>query len=210
MPASSSAMPRRDDTPVDPSVDASVDASVDVSVNSDSPLHERVRRLHGDVHESLESQFGATVDDLHQLRRLLGDATTKLSQAFQLMVNRSRDEGAIAARLLAEHDTPASREMHALTTEISRGATLVVQSLQFEDMASQLLQHVDRRVAWLEAFARDASLLRTAVQGESVGMSSDEFQVVEDRIAELRTNVGQWDRKIVQQQSLDEGDIELF
>lgn len=173
-------------------------------------LEARLTALHGSVHESLESQFGSTVADLLQLRNILGDATTKLSQAFQMMVHQARDQGEIAQRLLDERDSPAAREMQSLAKEISRGANLVVQSLQFEDMANQLLQHLDRRITWLESFARDASLLRTAVHDQVIGMSHQEFLEVEERISQLRNQRHDWDRKVVQQQSLEEGDIELF
>ncbi len=173
-------------------------------------ISERLASLHLAVAESLESQFGSTLFDLQQLRNMLGDATGKLSQAFQLMVKQARDQGQLAGRLRAETDAPIAIEIEELAGEISKGAMLVVQSLQFEDMATQLLAHVDKRIGWLGQFARDASLLRTAVREDMVGMTYEEFLSVEERLAELRVQLGQWDRKVVQQQSLDEGDIELF
>lgn len=173
-------------------------------------IRERLSVLHLSVAESLESQFGSTLFDLQQLRNMLGDATGKLSQAFQLMVRQAREQGELAGRLRAETDAPIARDIEELAGEISKGAMLVVQSLQFEDMANQLLQHVDKRIDWLGNFARDASLLRTAVREDMVGMTYAEFLAVEERLAELRMQLGQWDRKVVQQQSLDEGDIELF
>jgi hypothetical protein len=166
--------------------------------------------LHLAVAESLESQFGSTLFDLQQLRNMLGDATGKLSQAFQLMVQRqAREQGELAGRL-RPRPTPLSRADRGTGRRDLQGAMLVVQSLQFEDMANQLLQHVDKRIDWLGNFARDASLLRTAVREDMVGMTYAEFLAVEERLAELRMQLGQWDRKVVQQQSLDEGDIELF
>ncbi|MBK8058354.1 MAG: hypothetical protein IPK33_10910 [Gemmatimonadetes bacterium] len=131
-------------------------------------IRERLSVLHLAVAESLESQFGSTLFDLQQLRNMLGDATGKLSQAFQLMVRQAREQGELAGRLRAETDAPIAREIEELAGEISKGAMLVVQSLQFEDMANQLLQHVDKRIDWLGNFARDASLLRTAVREDMV------------------------------------------
>lgn len=170
----------------------------------------RLTELQGAVLSSLDLQFTSTLHDLQQLRSLLGDATGKLSQAFQLMVRQAREQGVLAAQLKAESDAPAAAEIHALAGEISRGAVLVVQSLQFEDMANQLLQHVDKRLAWLDELSRDASVLRAGVKGDVVGMSFAEFMQVESRIAELNSRATQWDRKPVHQQSLDEGEIELF
>jgi hypothetical protein len=188
----------------------SSDRSVPLNTLSHDEIRLRLSQLQSSVHESLESQFGSTLYDLQQLRSLLGDATSKLSLAFQLMVRQARDQGELAAKLREQTDAPAAIEIQALAGEIGRGAMLVVQSLQFEDMANQLLQHVDKRIAWLDEFSRDASLLRTAVKDEIVGMTYDEFVDVEERLGNLRARLGTWDRKVVQQQSLDEGDIELF
>ena len=188
----------------------STDHTSSTALLSPGEIRDRLSHLHADVLESLDGQFGQTIGDLQQLRGLLGDATGKLSQAFQLMVRQAQMQRELSHRLLEESDAPAARDIHELAGEISRGAMLVVQSLQFEDMANQLLQHVDKRIAWLDNFARDASLLKTAVRDDMVGMSYPEFLAVEERLAELRMQLGQWDRKVVQQQSLDEGDIELF
>jgi hypothetical protein len=177
---------------------------------AEADIQARLAQLQGTVHSSLEVQFSSTLHDLQQLRSLLGDATGKLSQAFQLMVRQAREQGTLSDQLQRETDAPAAAAIHALAGEISRGAMLVVQSLQFEDMANQLLQHVDKRLAWLDEFSRDASLLRTGVKGDLVGMTFAEFQAVEGRISQLNSRLGEWDRKVVQQQSLDEGDIELF
>jgi hypothetical protein len=173
-------------------------------------MSERLAQLHGEVHASFEVPFTSTLRDLQQLRSLLMDATGKLSRAFQLVVRQAREQGVLAARLQEETDAPSATAINDLAREISRGAGLVVQSLQFEDMATQLPQHVDKRLAWLDEFSRDASVLRADVQGDVVGMTFPEFLDVSGRIADLNARVGTWDRKPVQQQSLDEGDIELF
>ena len=188
----------------------STDLSAPTELLSPEQIRERLSQLHSAVLESLDGQFGQSIGDLQQLRGLLGDATGKLSQAFQLMVRQAQLQREMSHRLIAEHDSQAARDIHELAGEISKGAMLVVQSLQFEDMANQLLQHVDKRIAWLDKFARDASLLSTAVRDDMVGMTYAEFLSVEERLAEQRMQLGQWDRKVVQQQSLDEGDIELF
>lgn len=173
-------------------------------------MSERLSQLQEEVLASLDLQFTAALHDLQQLRSLLVDATGKLSQAFQLMVRQAREQSVLAAQLRRETDAPSAATIHELAGEISRGAGLVVQSLQFEDMANQLLQHVDKRLSWLDALSRDASVLRAGIKGDVIGISFTEFADVEGRIAALNSRVGEWDRKVVMQQSLDEGDIELF
>ncbi|MGQ0646684.1 MAG: hypothetical protein ACT4P7_03875 [Gemmatimonadaceae bacterium] len=172
-------------------------------------LRERADVLHREVHDVLQEEFAATLRDLQQLRSLLGDATGKLSQAFHTMLGQARAQSRAVQGLGTATGTDAARDVRALAEEITRGSMLVVQSLQFEDMASQLLAHVDRRLVWLETFARHAAPLHSAVANDIVGLTHGEFTDVERRLAAHRAE-RMVNRQAVQQASLDEGDIELF
>jgi len=168
----------------------------------------RALLLHGDVQGALQEGFAATLSDLQQLRAILGDATGKLSLAFQAMLRQAHDQQAAANRLHDAHDPAAVREIQSLAGDIAGGSRLVVQGLQFEDMAAQLLQHVDRRLEWLADFAKDAAPLQTAARGDIIGLTDAEFAAVEARLADHQSRVHR--HKAVQQDSLDEGDVELF
>ncbi|MFN8572022.1 MAG: hypothetical protein U0132_08200 [Gemmatimonadaceae bacterium] len=176
---------------------------------ADEELRARVQALHDNVHDALESQFSEAFSDLVQLRSILGDATGKLSQAFGTMVRQAREQERQAKELQQQVGVDAAAGVVKLAGEITSGAMLVVQALQFEDMANQLLQHVDKKIAWLQNFATDASILRASVINDVVGMSMADFAVIEGRVQALREQL-QSSRKAVQQESLDEGEIELF
>ncbi|MBL8958928.1 MAG: hypothetical protein JNJ98_03675 [Gemmatimonadetes bacterium] len=173
-------------------------------------LRARALALHQNVQGALQEQFHESLQDLQQLRSLLGDATGKLSAAFQTMIHQAKAQRAAADALEQVAGVDAVREVKELAEEITRGSLMVVQSLQFEDMATQLLTHVDRRLSWLEAYAREAAPLHTAVSGEVVGITRVDFAAVEQRLADRQQEKAAWSRKAVQQESLDEGDIELF
>ncbi|MFN8581671.1 MAG: hypothetical protein U0163_11935 [Gemmatimonadaceae bacterium] len=176
---------------------------------ADEALRARLQQLHDSVNESLETQFAEAFSDLVQLRSILGDATAKLSQAFGTMVHQAREQERMARELQQTGSAETVSNMVTLAGEISRDATLVVQALQFEDMANQLLQHVDKKIGWLKSFATDASILRASVINEVIGISAHEFSDIEDRVNVLRKQLHE-SRKVVLQESLDEGDIELF
>lgn len=173
-------------------------------------LRARALALHQSVQEALQQEFRESLQDLGQLRAILGDATGKLSAAFQTMIHQAKAQRAAATTLEGVVGPDAVREVKDLAEEITRGSLMVVQSLQFEDMATQLLAHVDRRLTWLESYARIASPLQTAVSGEVVGITRADFVAVEERLAACEDARAAWSRKAVQQESLDEGDIELF
>lgn len=179
-------------------------------VTSPEVLLQRAQNLHQEVQAALQDGFGETLTDLQQLRSLLGDATAKLSAAFQTMIHQARSQQVAAARLEASVGADSAREIRQLAEEITRGSLLVVQSLQFEDMANQLLQHVDKRLAWLEQFAREAAPLHSAASLGVVGLTPEDFAAVESSLARQREDRRGWRHKAVQQESLDEGDVELF
>ncbi len=173
-------------------------------------LRLRAQRLHQEVQGTLQDGFADALADLHQLRSLLGDATGKLSVAFQTMIHQARSQQSAADRIESVSGSDAVREVRQLAEDITRGSLMVVQSLQFEDMATQLLQHVDKRLLWLEAYAKDAAPLHSRVIGGVVGLSPEDFSGVESSLARRREELLGWRHKAVQQESLDEGDVELF
>lgn len=180
------------------------------SVIDTDDLRARARVLHQSVQGALQQEFHESLQDLQQLRNILGDATSKLSAAFQTMIHQAKAQRTAATSLEAVAGSEAVREVKELAEEITRGSLMVVQSLQFEDMATQLLAHVDRRLTWLETYAREASPLQTAVSGEVVGITRSDFAAVEERLAACLDSRAAWSQKAVRQESLDEGDIELF
>ncbi len=184
-------------------------SSTTPSLHSDD-LRSRALALHQSVQGSLQENFSESLQDLQQLRGLLGDATAKLSVAFQTMIHQAKAQRVAALHLEVSVGSEAVREVKDLAEEITRGSQMVVQSLQFEDMATQLLAHVDRRLNWLEVYAREAAPLFDAVSGDVVGLTASALADVEQRLGGRREEMAAWSRKAVQQESLDEGDIELF
>jgi hypothetical protein len=73
-----------------------------------------------------------------------------------------------------------------------------------------LLQHVDRKLAVLARLAQDMAVITPAAAAGSSPHGEEQldelFALLERYRAELSHNT----RKVVQQQSLDSGDIELF
>jgi hypothetical protein len=89
----------------------------------------------------------------------------------------------------------------------SRGVT---QSLQFEDVANQLLDHIDRRMGRLEDFAKDMALLRAEMPGAPLRISEAEIVDLEVKLEEHRARLAAGAHKAVMQESVDSGSIDLF
>jgi methyl-accepting chemotaxis protein len=101
-------------------------------------------------------------------------------------------------------------EVAAIARDISSKTSTTVQSLQFEDMATQLLQHVGRRLATLEVFSKEMSLLHPDPAGHSVPLTDAAVDQLYRLLDQHRAELALVEHKSVQQQSLDSGGIELF
>jgi hypothetical protein len=131
----------------------------------------------------LQDHLMTASNDLDRLQRLLADATTTLLQHFHGLSEQ-------IDRLREELNDPST--MDADTIERARrtlGGAVI--ALQFQDMASQLIAHTDKRLkSCADRLARDA--LADDDEGEPLTMP-----------APLRPNP-------VTQDEVDAGSIELF
>ncbi|MFO1217083.1 MAG: hypothetical protein U1E89_01740 [Burkholderiaceae bacterium] len=132
----------------------------------------------------LQDHLMTASNDLDRLQRLLHDATLTLMTHFHSASEQVGALNAIAQGLARFDPTPLQRVIDDL-----RGA---VTALQFQDMASQLIAHTDRRLrSCADRLARDA----LAADGDTG------FVPVEP--PPLRPNP-------VTQDEIDAGSIELF
>ena len=173
-------------------------------------VRERLYLLRDEVHTTLHSEFNTTAGDLEQLRGILADAAGKLSTAFCEMT----DSLSALVRLIDAAQSGAGPvplgAIAAIAVDINSRTSSTVQSLQFEDMATQLLQHVSRRLATLELFSKDMSILHPHPDNPMAALTDEVLDDLFRRLDAHRTELLAVGRKTVQQQSLDSGGIELF
>lgn len=90
--------------------------------------------------------------------------------------------------------------------QIEQGVSLSVTALQFEDIAGQLVTQIQRRFEALVPRTTDLLRRSLATQGAG-GMSSEE---IEREVAQLRSEIATKTRRVVAQESMSSGAIELF
>jgi hypothetical protein len=173
-------------------------------------LRERLYLLRDEVHTTLHSEFNTTAVDLDQLRGILADAAEKLSGAFCVMTGSLGELVRLVESIPAGPEGAPMAEIAAIAKDITSKTGSTVQSLQFEDMATQLLQHVGRRLATLELFSKDMSILHPHPDNPGAPLTDAVLDDLFRRLDAHRTELLAVGRKTVQQQSLDSGNIELF
>jgi methyl-accepting chemotaxis protein len=173
-------------------------------------VQERLQLLREEVHASLNDEFHVVADDLEQLRSILTDAAQKLSGAFRVISQSTEDLNQALARI-AKHPADDSLVMlNEIADGMNATAGTTIQSLQFEDMATQLLAHVNRRLKTVHDFSVEMSVVNPTASRTPPFLTPEELDSLFARLEYYRNELRVSTRKVVQQQSLDSGDIELF
>ncbi len=135
--------------------------------------------------------------DLGQVRLLVRDAAVTLGDGFQGLSETMQNERA----------TPGC----AAAPEITENIEVLVRSLQFEDVARQLLEYCDHQVAGLETYADDVVAL---LSDEKLRLQPAEWEsrlvsACENYLENSRLWAARRQRHITQT-SVQAGEVELF
>jgi methyl-accepting chemotaxis protein len=147
---------------------------------------------------NVQIQLGIMRDENQQILELVRNASSQLNESFS----------AIAAHTQALSEMVDDADLvAALHNEVGQAVT----TLQFEDMCSQLVAHLDKR---LDAVSELTQVI-SAISFLEVDMSNiDEYQSQLSHAKKLATELGSALKSTahnpVSQHSLDSGDIELF
>ena len=171
---------------------------------------EPLQSLRDQVHATLNDEFNVVATDLTQLRRLLSDAAEKLSGTFRVVTASCEDMRVTIAGVHEAPDLAVLKRIGEIACEMTSTTHTTIQSLQFEDMAAQLRQHVDRKLGVLARLAKDMAVINPTAAQVSPHFRTEELDELFARLESYRTELAVSTRKVVQQQSLESGDIELF
>jgi len=153
---------------------------------------------------------------LHELATNVGDALTAtegsvswLASADMDVVKDSRQNVQSMIKKLAEFNETVTQnaiELNIISTKIEQNVLVVISTLQFQDMSTQLIEHARMRMTALQEVARE--------MGKGGGQSNKEYL---ERIAAynrlLDKHVASLDKQKanpVKQKDFGTGDIELF
>ncbi|MBI5170875.1 MAG: hypothetical protein HZA61_15405 [Candidatus Eisenbacteria bacterium] len=179
-------------------------------LESSRDLIDRLQSLREGVHDTLNEQFQIVAGDLEQLRAILGDAAIKLSSAFRVITTSAGQMRCALDEAAAADGSDPFVRLREITSEMTSTTGTTIQSLQFEDMASQLLAHVNHRLGALQQFSKEMSILNAGSNHLPPYLTEKELDAAFANLARHRDLLRNDVRKAVQQQSLDSGEIELF
>lgn len=178
-------------------------------------LHE-LKRLLLDTASGGSRQLTEVESDLVQTNILLGEAIGKLGNSFMDLHRSVQVQQEILEALMNGHEelnADSIAKLRETQGEVSHHVNAAVTGLQFQDMTSQLLERIVRRVIGLrEALgvlsANSFEILPEQGQTdeELEALLADTVKAIEERLTVLDN--GLW--KAVRQTRMESGDIELF
>lgn len=162
--------------------------------------------------------FSDEISDITMsVKTTLQDALKKVSDVVTADTDMARDcktkVGDISAWMLQLNDK--TQQVINGTGDVSQSiADLVnqaVTSLQFEDMCTQLSQHINKRLDTINELAEIIGGLQQAqTQPDNLEQCRQMLAGVKQRAESLQPKIAATQHKSVTQQSLDSGEIELF
>jgi len=106
------------------------------------------------------------------------------------------------------------KNVSSIASEISNDVGLAIQSMQFEDMTNQLIDHMNKRVQTLRGFSDASSSLRHDFKAAKRSDLAMKFEEHIDRLRLTMTNAHVLSEETIKnpvhQDSMDDGEIELF
>ncbi len=116
------------------------------------------------------------------------------------------DEMMVQVKALNDSVASGLDEVAGIVGRVHENVGVAVRSLQFEDIAGQVLDRARMRVGFMQRFAEELSHLPLVQQGRS----REEVEGARERLAALRSELQEAAHRPVGQKSMGEGDIDLF
>lgn len=169
----------------------------------------------------LSQKSDAFSDEISEItmsvKHTLEDALVKVSEVVtadtDLAIDSKQKVEEMSARMIQLNNKTQS--VIGETGEVSQAiAALVnqaVTSLQFEDMCTQLGDHIDKRLGTVNQLTVLMQALHTAMRdSENLDNVRAQLSQVKESADQLRPRIAETQHQSVSQQNLDTGDVELF
>lgn len=169
-------------------------------------------------------QFDAMRSELSQVQQLFSEASAKLIDSFHAMSDQARRQQALAASRISpgagavgENAGIAAElaEQQQIGKMMEQSVAQAVMSLQFQDMVTQLIGHIAKRVDQLHEIMRDiegGALLVDRVSAS--GGTARQAEGLRVHLLALRAHLDQLGdhtrNNPVRQESFGSGEVELF
>lgn len=158
-----------------------------------------------DMNENIRQQVNSTKETITAARKIIYDMAAK-DMNVHLSAKSRADEMLGNLSALDRMADENMRRLSVITDGVKENVGVAVRSLQFEDIARQLIEHMQQSMGYMrEGFVSVSEITTNAkcVQGRDIAEVRQELSGLSERMAKAQ-------HKPVQQGAMREGDVELF
>lgn len=161
--------------------------------------------------DQIRAQFSNTVNTIETASNQVG----KMASADMSMTISNKDHlDTLMHEIESKNEETASQlaEISTVSETLNKHVGLAVQSLQFEDMITQLTDHIDKRLMLVEKLKSTNLLIINALEQEDNLLSFCHaiIPIVEEALLLVKKETIITHKNPIKQQSMDNGEIELF
>jgi len=158
-----------------------------------------------ELNEQIKSKVGAAKTTMESLRGGVEEmASSDMSQTFETQAKINDMTGQMAQ--VSRNMTESIRELSTMSDEMDVAMSNAVRSLQFEDMTSQALSSISKNIDQFDAISQQMN--EVSYSKEPIISKLHKISVVCHSVREHTMSIG--DHRTVSQETMDEGEIELF
>jgi methyl-accepting chemotaxis protein len=158
-----------------------------------------------DLNENIRQQVNSTKETITAARKIIYDMAAK-DMNVHLSAKERADSMLIGLTNLDRMAAENMRNLSEITDDINQSVVVAVRSLQFEDIARQLIEHMQQSMTVLNEGLSSVSNLTAATncfQSTEDGEIRAELTRLVDKMASVK-------HKPVHQSAMQEGDVDLF
>ncbi len=156
-----------------------------------SKIAETENRLEGSI-ETLKSSANIELEHAHKSQSAIEDLSSELKGMHSIVLQQSEEVEELSHRI---HDI------------VKEG----VLSLQFEDIARQLIEHINKRVNSIDRFVNELlGGYADFCQAQNQTVRAELLTSLTGRLSEAKAEFSKLEQKSVQQRSMAVGDVDLF
>lgn len=157
------------------------------------------------LNEQIKGKISAAKTTIEALRSGVEEmASADMSQTFETQAKINEMTGKMGH--ISRNMETSILELSTMSNEMNTAVSNAVRSLQFEDMTSQALASISTNIGQFDAISQE--MHNVSQSDESIGSKIDKINIVCQLVREHTLSIG--NHRTVSQETMDEGEIELF
>jgi methyl-accepting chemotaxis protein len=158
-----------------------------------------------DMNENIRQQVNSTKETISAARKIIYDMAAK-DMNVHLSAKSRADEMLNNLSTLDRMADENMRRLSVITDGVKENVGVAVRSLQFEDIARQLIEHMQQSMGYMhEGFASMSEITTNTKYAQDMDIAG-----VKQELSGLSERMARSQHKPVQQGEMREGDVELF